>query len=208
MIEQYHKSIRIKDYDYSQNGAYFITICSSEKKFLFGNIVGTDYNLSNIGTIVQRCWYKIPEHFENVILDSFVIMPNHVHGIINIVGTDYNQSNVKVDYNQPLRNKFQHVIPRSLSYIIAGFKSAVTRNVGADYNQPLRIWQRNYYEHIIRNENEANKIREYIKYNPLKWELDYENPKREKEYKSFTEYMVINVGTDYNQSLQKRGESK
>ncbi|MBI4721508.1 MAG: transposase [Candidatus Stahlbacteria bacterium] len=159
------KIIRLKEYDYSQVGYYFVTICTKDRELYFEN--------KELREVAHEFWLEIPRHFQNVKLDERVIMPNHLHGIIIIenvnVGTDYNLSLQK-------QNKFQNVIPKSLSYIIAGYKSAVTRDIHKNPNIPFFAWQPRYYEHIIRDEESLNKIREYIIENPLKWDLDAENP--------------------------------
>ncbi|MCI0708340.1 MAG: hypothetical protein L0Y80_12750 [Ignavibacteriae bacterium] len=171
-LEKFHRrSIRLKEYDYSQEGAYFITICTYERECVFGNIVEEKMNLSSIGKIADECWVKIPEHFPNVQLDEHVVMPNHIHGILCI--TD----RVGVQYIEPLQrqNRYQHVIPKSLGSIIRSYKAAVTRI--SHRNKSLEFkWQRDYYEHIIRNEKELIRIRQYIADNVLRWFYDEENP--------------------------------
>jgi REP element-mobilizing transposase RayT len=124
--------------------------------------------LNEYGKIVQRCWLEIPQHFPNVRLDEFIIMPNHIHGIIVI------NNDVGVQNFEPLQNKYQKIIPRSIGSIVRGFKIGVTKWFRENTNI-YTVWQRNYYEHIIRNEKELNEIRKYIINNPLKWELDIEN---------------------------------
>jgi len=152
-----------------------VTICTHQRECLLGEIMDGNVELSKIGKIAQECWFEIPKHFGDVQLDEFVVMPNHVYGIIIInqrisVGTDYNLSLRR-------QNRFRNVIVKSLSYIVAGFKSGVTRKINRSRNisHPL-AWQSRFYDHIIRNEAELNRIREYIITNPLKWELDRENP--------------------------------
>jgi putative transposase len=175
-LERRHRrSIRLRNYDYSQAGGYFVTICTHQRGCLLGEITDENTELSKIGKIAQECWFEIPKHFGDVQLDEFVVMPNHVHGIIIInqrisVGTDYNLSLRR-------QNRFRNVIAESLSYVVAGFKSAVTRKINRSKNtsHPL-AWQSRFYDHIIRNEAELNRIRQYIITNPLKWELDRENP--------------------------------
>jgi putative transposase len=83
--KHHRKSVRLKDYDYSQSGAYFITICTYNKEYLFGNVIDDKMDMSEIGAIADKCWNEIPNHFQNVFLDYFVVMPNHIHGIVNIV---------------------------------------------------------------------------------------------------------------------------
>ena len=164
------RTIRLQDYDYSQAGAYFITVCTKNRERLFGDVVGETMNLSVVGKMAKMFFEAIPSHFQSVALDEFIVMPNHLHGIIII-------QNVGVQNFEPLQkqNIFQHIIPKSLGSIIRTYKSAVThwcRNNG--YGN--FVWQRNYHEHIIRKEEALNCIREYIMTNPLSWDLDKENP--------------------------------
>ncbi len=174
----HRRSIRLKNYDYSQPGAYFITICTENRECLFGNVVDGKMVLNDVGQIAQKCWLEIPNHFPNVVLDEFVIMPNHIHGII-ILTNDNKNPIVGANNHSPLQsqNTSQFRSPsKSIGSIVRGFKIGVIKlirqNVGAKNILPLQIWQRNYYEHIIRNEQNLNKIREYIINNPLKWEVD------------------------------------
>jgi putative transposase len=165
------RSIRLKGYDYSQEGVYFVTICSANGKCLFSDINNGHIDLNHFGEIVYRCWLDIPIHYPNVQLDEFVVMPNHIHGIVII-----DRQIVGVQNIEPLQqNRYQHIIPGSLGAIIRGFKIGVTKWLHR-YKNIHRIWQRNYYEHIIRNESELNRIRKYIIENPLKWEDDEYNP--------------------------------
>ncbi len=167
----HRRSIRLKGYDYSQPGACFVTICTQNRECLFGEIVDGNMIMNDAGRMAEKCWNIIPSHFPHIELDVFVVMPNHVHGILFIADVPVGAKNFS-----PLQSD-QH--PRGTSKTIGsairGFKIGVTKwtrqNTGF-YN----IWQRNYYEHIIRNENELNRIREYIFNNPKKWELDRENP--------------------------------
>ena len=172
MSKHHRRSVRLNHYDYSQPGAYFITICTHNRRCMLGNINSEMAELFSTGNVAKKFWLEIPTHFQNVELDQFVIMPNHIHGVIKI----YDHKPVGVQYIEPLQeNKYQHIIPKSIGSIIRSYKSAVTRWCSKNNHQNFQ-WQRNYYEHIIRNENELNRIREYIQNNPLKWELDRENP--------------------------------
>lgn len=171
---QRRRSIRLSKYDYSQAGWYFVTICSKDRQCLFGNIVNGKMVLSGIGQEAAKCWEEIPNHFPNVSLDEYVVMPNHVHGIIRISKT---QDAVGVQDFEPLPNpmhQFQKTIPKSLGSIIRGYKIGVTKSARKQ-NPDFILWQRNYYEHIIRDEEDLNRIREYIIYNPAKWSEDIEN---------------------------------
>lgn len=175
-LENQRRSIRLSAYDYSREGAYFIIVCTKDKKMLFGKISGKEVILSEIGKIAVQCWIDIPNHFPDVRLDVYVIMPNHIQGIIEIV------DKVGVENFQPLPEKthqFQKVIPRSVGSIIRGFKIGVTKLCNQNYYSNFQ-WQQNYYEHIIR-EGELERIREYINNNPEMWEYDRENEKRLKE---------------------------
>ncbi|MEJ5165965.1 MAG: transposase [Thermoanaerobaculia bacterium] len=166
------KSIRLKGYDYSHPGGYFITICTYNRKHLFGKIINGKMALNDGGKIVQQYWLEIPKHFPNAGLDEFIIMPNHVHGIIMI------HNNVQANDYSPSKFKSPS---KTIGSTIRGFKIAVTKGFRFNSNVYI-VWQRNYYEHIIRNENELNKIREYIVNNPLQWRFDRESPWRANDY--------------------------
>ena len=166
------RSIRLQGYDYTQPGAYFVTICTHNRAALFGRVVDGDTVLNECGRIVWECWREIPDHFPHVALDAFVAMPNHVHGIIWIV------DDVGATHASPLPDDG----PRgptsgSLGAVVGSFKSAVTRRINARRGTPgAPVWQRNYYEHIIRNEGALHAIRRYIIENPVRWRLDRYNP--------------------------------
>jgi len=163
------KSTRLKEYDYSQPGEYFITICMYDKKYVFGEVIEERTTLSPAGEIAKKCWEEIPRHFHNVELDECVIMPNHIHGIIILNET------VGVEYIQPLQNKYQRVIPKSLGSIVRSYKAAVTRECCKN-NYSYLQWQSLFYDRIIRSDKELGIIRDYIINNPFKWHLDEENP--------------------------------
>ena len=170
------RSIRLRDYDYSQAGAYFVTICTYNKVCLFGKVVDGEMQLNECGRVVEEEWVKTAEIRKNVELNEFIIMPNHIHGIIVI-----NESNVGATCRSP-KGEGTSPLPKgpgsaSLGAIISGFKSAATKRINELRDTPnTPLWQRNYYEHVIRNEDDLNEIREYIVNNPLKWHLDSENP--------------------------------
>jgi REP element-mobilizing transposase RayT len=198
--ERHHRrSIRLKGYDYAQAGAYFVTVCTHERRLLFDELA--------IRQLAEDCWLAIPDHAPGVELDEWVVMPNHVHGIIvqcgDIQGRDVQGRDVQgrdVQLNVPTardpNNPFSIMSPRrnTLSVIIRTYKAAVTtacRRIGRDDF----AWQRNYYEHIIRNERELNAIRQYIQNNPLKWALDRDNPTNWKG-KSVCKGVQLNALTD------------
>ena len=210
----HRRSIRLKGYDYSQAGAYFITLCTHNREHLFGEVVGGNMILNEYGKVASNEWFKTPEIRPHVALDVFVIMPNHLHGIIIINGrgeshspnnadpsntdnigelhspnnadpsntdnigelhlpgldlpgnTNQSHSINKGECDSPLRSP-----SNTIGAMVRGYKSAVTKKINL-----LRpggvIWQRNYYEHVIRNEQAYQTISEYIMNNPLKWQED------------------------------------
>jgi len=165
------QSVRLKEYDYTQEGAYSVTICTKSRKCLFGDIIDEKMVLNEYGKIVDKCCEKIPEHFPHVELDEYIIMPNHIHGIINICGGTTPCRGTAC--RAPTYEWFGKPVRGSLSTIIRSFKSAVTRQINMIHNTPAKqLWQRNYYDHVIRDAIELYKIREYIVYNPAKWEED------------------------------------
>ncbi|MGB5289071.1 MAG: transposase [Ignavibacteriaceae bacterium] len=162
------RSIRLKDFDYSTPWWYYITICSYNHQNLFGQIINGKMILSEFGIIVEEEWLKTEKLRKDVELDYYVIMPNHFHGIPIINSRDKARlvpTAEKREFGRPVAN--------SLSTIVGSFKSAVTRRINEFRNSSGKlVWQKNYFEHIIRNENDLNNIRKYIELNPLKWELD------------------------------------
>ena len=160
----HRRSIRLRDYDYSQEGYYFVTVCTKNRECYFGKIIHGEMELSKIGLIAHKYWNEIPKHFDNVILDEMVIMPDHLHGIVVVNNNNNNLRCRGVACNAPTGISPK---PKSLPTIIRSFKSAVS-NLSHKNQIPHFQWQRNYYEHIIRNENELNRIRQYIRNNPLK----------------------------------------
>ena len=181
-------SIRLKDYDYSQAGAYFVTICAWQRECLFGEIANGEMVLNDMGRIVVEEWRKTAQMRSNVELDIYSIMPNHFHAIVSVhdnVGVhcmrpesvDNDGLHAKTDESRahssaPLRRQ-----SGSIGSIVAGFKSATTKRINTFRNNAgCPVWQRNYYERVVRNENELSRAREYIDNNPMKWELDKENP--------------------------------
>lgn len=164
------KSIRLSDYDYSKNGLYFITICTKNRECIFGEIKNHEMILSEIGQIVNKCWNDIPQHFSQASLHEFVIMPDHIHGIIEINLVGANHYSPSTNHYSPFNNSKranndlpQHGTSQTIGSIVRGFKIGVTKQIG------FSPWQRNYYEHIIQSETEYFKIANYIIENPLKW---------------------------------------
>ena len=195
----HRRSIRLKGYDYSQKGAYFVTICTRDRHCLFGDVEQGEMILNDAGNMIKTWWLAIPGKYRHVELDECMIMPNHFHGIIGIiknVGADQcvcpdvclcHDPYVPEHFNET-KKKGEHTgspLPR----IIQWFKTMTTNEYirGIDAHGWKRfngkLWQRNYYEHVIRTDKELNQIREYIVNNPMQWELDTENPQNIKETK-------------------------
>ena len=169
------RSVRLRGYDYSQAGAYFITICTQNRCCLFGTIEEGGMVLNDAGRTAADCWLQIPDHFPNVELDEWVVMPNHIHGLMVIVDSSTvgaNNHSPVPDNHSPLPAPPRPTgTSRTIGSMVRGFKIGVTKwyRQRSDASQ---IWQRNYWEHIIRNEPELNRIRRYIVDNPLQWEQD------------------------------------
>ena len=168
-------SIRLIGYDYTRPGAYFVTICTRNRQPFFGEIVSDEMRANAFGEIVREYWYEIPDHFPHVEVDAFVIMPNHLHDIrvFHAVGARH-----AVPLQDTRRDEqFGKAVPGSLPTIIRSFKSVCTRKINIMRDSPgEKIWQRNYFEHIIRTETSLNEIRHYIQENPERWHLDLYNP--------------------------------
>ena len=225
------RSIRLQGYDYTQAGAYFVTICTQDRECLFGEVVAGEMVLNTYGRVVTTFWQRIPRHFAWVELDEWVVMPNHIHGIIVITGRgeasrqspDAERHGSKGEAHFPLEpipgdaspllgdsrqspdaerhgSKGEAHFPLepipgdasplqrgdsrpagppsgSLGAIVGNFKSVTTRRINRIRKTPgARVWQRNYYERVIRNERELNAVRQYIHNNPGHWSEDRENP--------------------------------
>jgi putative transposase len=170
------KSIRLKEYDYVQAGAYFVTICSSNKQSIFGRVEEDAVRLNALGRVVDECWRQIPDHFANAEVDEYLIMPNHLHGIIVLECRD-TIHRVRESSSESKTESFGNPIAGTIPTIIRTFKAAVTREsrrLGLITGE--KLWQGGYFERIIRNKDSMMKAREYIVNNPLRWSLDKENP--------------------------------
>ena len=162
------RNLRVPEFDYSQPGAYFVTIVTQGRKQLFGHIVDGEMVLNDVGKMVEEVWIAIPKHFPKVELGAFVIMPNHIHGIISIT--------VGATHASPLPWISKGPMPGSIGAIAGSFKSAATKRFREIPNNPEKhLWQRNYFEHVIRNERDYQAIYEYIIANPMNWEKDEES---------------------------------
>ena len=161
------KSPRLKEFDYTTPAYYFVTICTKSRRRLFGNISNSKIELNEKGITVRNCLNQLQEHFTNIELDCFAIMPDHFHGIIILngpVGLSSPKTGIKT-------NKF------SLSQIIAYFKYQSTKGINnISGNSGCKVWQRSFYDRIIRNDRELYNIRRYVELNPLKWEIEKNRP--------------------------------
>jgi putative transposase len=209
--ERHHRrSIRLKGCDYRQAGAYFVTIGTQDRAFLFGQVLHGEMRLNEPGKMVCDVWNDLPAFYLGVQTDAFIVMPNHIHGIIILVGADPRvcpaqpsvgvgpraypdsgpracpDSGPRAYPGQPQEmGQPQRVAPTlGLPDVVHRFKTVTTKRYADGVKrlgwEPFRgrLWQRNYYEHIIRNEESLNRIREYILTNPMRWALDRENPHR------------------------------
>lgn len=204
----HRRSIRLRGYDYTQQGLYFITICCHQRKYLFGNVGNGEMILNNVGKIAQQCWLEIPQHFTNVILHEFVIMPNHLHGIVEFVGESVGANQHSSNNVPPRNNELKNNIPqnpplngnivqtnqhssnnetdnrnganvdsplrspsKTIGSMVRGFKIGVVKLVRKN-TDIVDVWQRNYYENIIRNEKSYHNISQYIINNPKNWNGD------------------------------------
>lgn len=166
-----HRPPRLPEYDYSQPGSYFVTIVTQDRKQLFGQIVDWEMALNKLGRMVTDSWNAIPEHFPNVELGVFVVMPNHIHGIISIKVV----ARHAVPPQQSPIERFGKPVKGSLPTIIRSFKSATTRKFYESSGHSTdRLGQKNYYEHVIRNERDYQAFYDYILANPINWEMDEE----------------------------------
>ncbi len=177
MQGHHRRSIRLQQHDYSQSGFYFITICTHNRFCLFGSIEHDAMRLNVQGEIAVACWSAIPDHFSHIELDEFIVMPNHVHGILRVVDNDdgARRGTACRAPTMTLPNeKFGVPVSRSIPTVIRSFKSAVTKAINDLFQSSARcvVWQRNYWERIVRDEFELQRIREYIRNNTVHWAAD------------------------------------
>jgi REP element-mobilizing transposase RayT len=164
------RTVRLQGYDYSQAGAYFITLCTQGRECLFGDIADRQMRLNDAGKIVAEEWMKTAEMRDEVELDEWMVMPNHFHGIIVITCRDTAR---RAPTGDTKMERFGRPVSGSVPTIVRAFKSAAARRINEWRQTPgSSLWQRNYWEHVIRDEPELNAIREYVHNNPAQWELD------------------------------------
>ena len=164
------RAIRLRGYDYTQQGAYFVTICTWGRLCALGDVVDSEMVLSDAGQLAEAAWQALPQHYPGVRLDAWVIMPNHVHGIIVLEAGQ--RAGLKPAPTRPSPD------PKpALSELVRAFKTFSARRINTARNTVgSPFWQRNYYEHVIRDDDTLNRIRQYIVDNPAKWHEDPENP--------------------------------
>jgi putative transposase len=171
----YRRPLRLRDYDYRQNNAYFITICICHSQSLLGSFKGEELSINQFGEILNKCWIELPSHYPDIELDVFTVMPTHVHGIVlfDSAGLREGLKPSPTDKKETTHCK----TGKSLFEIVRAFKTFSGRRINEERNLiGTRVWQRGYYEHVIRNEADLAETREYIVHNPLKWFADHENP--------------------------------
>jgi len=181
--QKYHRrSIRLPEYDYSQAGAYYVTIVAWHRECLFGEVVVGEMRLTGFGLVAKQQWEKLPKRFPNIELGAFVIMPNHMHAIIMIMdgrGTAGNRNDHAGESSRraPTREQFQKPVKGSVPTIVRSYKSAVSYRINLMRGtKEMPVWQRNYYEHVIRDEKDLHNKTDYIETNPILWDEDDENP--------------------------------
>jgi len=183
---QHRRSIRLKDYDYSQPGAYFITMCTRGGALIFGDMDGEEVRLNEVGKMLYSLWADIPSAYPPADIDVFIVMPNHLHGIIVLPDTtEVRRGEAGMGTKVPVsETPSTDEDAMSIDYLVGRVKSLainrywdVLRSKGRS-SAHVKLWHRDYYEHVIRNEDELARIREYITNNPLQWSLDRENPNR------------------------------
>lgn len=168
------RSTRLRGYDYSRTGTYFVTMCTNGRECLFGEIDNEEMRLNQLGKIVVEEWLKTKEIRPSVKLDEFVVMPNHVHAILKIKATPVGATRRVAPTKT---NPGPRLEPGSLGAIIGQFKSISAKRINNAGGIPgCPVWQRNFHDHIIRNEDDMERIRKYIRENPRNWPGDDENP--------------------------------
>ena len=180
---RHRRSIRLKSRDYALPDPYFVTVCAEEKRCIFGRIENGSLVPSELGRLVRECWVSIPEHFPQTTLHEFVVMPNHVHGVIAIlpiplVGAQHCCA-------LPRGTTSEGVRPGSLGAIVRSFKAIVAKRAHKELGWNGPVWQRNYFERVLRDGREFSNASRYIAENPMKWEWDRENPQGDRGTDSF-----------------------
>lgn len=168
------RSIRLPDFDYARYGPFFITLCVENRKCNFGTVANSQMQSNRYGQIVEDEWMRTAEIRRETFFDAYVVMPNHFHGIVSVLNAETERlGRVGAHSRAPLRRQ-----SRSLGSLIAQFKATTTRLINALRGTPgASVWQRNYYEHVVRDERDLERIRAYIDANPARWEEDSYHPR-------------------------------
>jgi REP element-mobilizing transposase RayT len=159
------KAQRLPDFDYSSAGAYFVTICVKGRNAVLGEVIEEEVHLSAIGTLAENAWHDLPNHYGSIQLDEFIVMPNHIHGLLWILDSEASQDAVGAGLKPALTK-------HGLSEVIRGFKTYSARTINSQEQTSGPFWQRGFFEHIIRDQSDLENHRAYIRNNPLKWALD------------------------------------
>jgi len=186
------RSIRLPSHDYAGSGAYFVTLCTRDRLLLFGEVLDAEMRLTALGESIATCWQWLAEQYEYISLDAFVVMPDHLHGIVLIAdpAVEAERDAMARDCaatggsrTAPTRRIGPPTPRKVLGRLIGPFKTVSTKRVNELRGEPgLMLWQRNYYEHIIRSERALNRIRQYIIDNPARWHDDPEDRKLFQEF--------------------------
>ena len=179
------KSHRLPEYDYSNTGYYFVTICIRDRKCILGNITNDTVQLNDAGKIIEDMWQELPVRFLNIELGEFVVMPNHIHGIIMIMDQI---KDVGATSGRPRTRSI------TLGSIMGYFKHQSAKRINILHNTLGRsLWQRSFYDHVIRNDMDLLRVQEYISNNPLQWSLDEENPDHKKGRPEVAPTHIMNI---------------
>ncbi|MDY7015580.1 MAG: transposase [Cyanobacteriota bacterium] len=172
--KHHRRSIRLPEYNYRQPGAYFITICTYKKQCWLGDVVKGTMHCNHLGYIVSMFWQDLSRRFSHITIDVFVVMPNHIHGILILTDKELYVSQ---------KEQFGKPVSGSIPTVVRSFKSTVSKRINRmrrESNPPF--WQRNYYESIIRIEGGLDRVRQYIRNNPRRWDFDEETPRSDPNY--------------------------
>ena len=172
----HRRSVRLQGWDYSSPGMYYITICTHLRECLFGEVIDAEMRLNEFGNVADTCWQAIPGHTQRIELDEWAVMPNHVHLLFVLNERDAVGATRRVAPTTGGRTS-NGPKPGSVGAVISQYKPRVTRQINHLRNTPgSPLWQRSFYDHIVRTQPDLDQIRQYIDENPMKWHLDHDNP--------------------------------
>lgn len=173
------QSVRLRSYNYATAGVYFITVCTHDRAPRLASINASQIHLTTEGEVVNQIWFELPKHFPTIELDEFIVMPNHIHGILilNKLAVTFPRMQPSPATTEFASQSTKNLHP-TLGVVIGTFKSLSSTRINREQKTRSRVWQRNFYEHIIRSAKSLDDIRRYIHYNPQRWSFDRENPDR------------------------------